>query len=671
MKTRYILLICLTITVLMSSMLFGQLIQINEPNMVSEGNIYENPGGTRYSELVTFKFKYKMANMNRGEVIVSENKILYPAFRQLLSSLRNQYGNFVIKKSVPDVIWGDTIGVNKRTNQTVIVNDLSQIYRITFSNPVPTEQVANILKTHSNVKYAEGPIIAYLTISPNDPWYLDQNYRWSFNVINAETAWDITTGSPLIGIGFSDQFGGVSQLHQDLVGQVVWHNLSSFGGHGIITAGVAGALTNNGTDIASLGWNVKLLLNQFWGQNSSTINGVRNLVLFGADVINFSWVSSSYYSQMADIIQYALQHGRVCVASAGNNEWTIPGVRYPAAYNFGNLGQVIAVSATLLTNGVEDWVTNFNYSPGTDPINDPTNAFIDCSAPGTNYRALYDLGPTGTKHIWAGTSISAPFVSALVGLMLSVNSTLTPAQVYDIIVRTTDRVGSNPYSSIGWNRYLGYGRIDAANAVNVATGAPAKPRGFNLTVYNTGSNSHPKLTWELVPESNITNYLIERSLNGSPFTQIASLNNTTTQYIDYGVSWAGGGPYTATYKIRAKNSLNKFSTYTTPKSIQYGDVWKVSDDQDIKKDLNYSLSQNYPNPFNPSTIINYTIKTAGVVTLKVYDMLGTEAASLVDENKEAGSYSVEFNASSLPSGIYFYTLTSGNFTATKKLILLK
>jgi hypothetical protein len=85
----------------------------------------------------------------------------------------------------------------------------------------------------------------------------------------------------------------------------------------------------------------------------------------------------------------------------------------------------------------------------------------------------------------------------------------------------------------------------------------------------------------------------------------------------------------------------------------------------------YSLSQNFPNPFNPTTTIKYAIKTAGEVTLKVFDMLGTEVSSLVNENQEEGSYSVTFNASELPSGIYFYTLTSGNFIDTKKLILLK
>lgn len=85
----------------------------------------------------------------------------------------------------------------------------------------------------------------------------------------------------------------------------------------------------------------------------------------------------------------------------------------------------------------------------------------------------------------------------------------------------------------------------------------------------------------------------------------------------------------------------------------------------------YSLQQNYPNPFNPTTTINYSIKLTGLVTLKVYDMLGIEVASLVNEVKEAGNYSIEFNASELPSGIYVYRLTTGHFVENKKFILLK
>ena len=83
------------------------------------------------------------------------------------------------------------------------------------------------------------------------------------------------------------------------------------------------------------------------------------------------------------------------------------------------------------------------------------------------------------------------------------------------------------------------------------------------------------------------------------------------------------------------------------------------------------LSQNYPNPFNPSTTIRYSIPNARNVTIKVFDVLGKEVATLVNEEKSSGEYEVEFNASSLPSGIYFYQLKAGSFVETKKMILLK
>ena len=86
---------------------------------------------------------------------------------------------------------------------------------------------------------------------------------------------------------------------------------------------------------------------------------------------------------------------------------------------------------------------------------------------------------------------------------------------------------------------------------------------------------------------------------------------------------------------------------------------------------NYSLRQNYPNPFNPATTITYQIPERSFVTLKVYDILGNEVATLVNEEKPAGSYEVEWNALSLPSGIYFYQLRANNFIESKKMILLK
>ncbi|MCB0748661.1 MAG: T9SS type A sorting domain-containing protein [Ignavibacteriae bacterium] len=85
----------------------------------------------------------------------------------------------------------------------------------------------------------------------------------------------------------------------------------------------------------------------------------------------------------------------------------------------------------------------------------------------------------------------------------------------------------------------------------------------------------------------------------------------------------------------------------------------------------FELSQNYPNPFNPSTIIRYTIPEAGNVSLKIYDVLGREVRTLINKELNSGEHEIEFDAGSLSSGIYFYNLKTGNFTSTKKLILLK
>jgi hypothetical protein len=85
----------------------------------------------------------------------------------------------------------------------------------------------------------------------------------------------------------------------------------------------------------------------------------------------------------------------------------------------------------------------------------------------------------------------------------------------------------------------------------------------------------------------------------------------------------------------------------------------------------FELSQNYPNPFNPSTIISFQIPTDNFVSLKVYNILGAEVATLVNENKPAGSYNINFDASNLSAGIYLYKIKAGNFTAVKKLTFIK
>jgi hypothetical protein len=96
-----------------------------------------------------------------------------------------------------------------------------------------------------------------------------------------------------------------------------------------------------------------------------------------------------------------------------------------------------------------------------------------------------------------------------------------------------------------------------------------------------------------------------------------------------------------------------------------------TEDEPLTLPNDYKLFQNYPNPFNPNTNIGFQIAGSGYITLKIYDVLGNEVETLVDDYKSAGKYEIELHAADLPTGVYFYRLTAGNFSETKKLLLMK
>jgi hypothetical protein len=102
-----------------------------------------------------------------------------------------------------------------------------------------------------------------------------------------------------------------------------------------------------------------------------------------------------------------------------------------------------------------------------------------------------------------------------------------------------------------------------------------------------------------------------------------------------------------------------------------GGVSFVEEEQIFEIPTTYLLSNNYPNPFNPSTKIKYSVPQASQVQIKVFDVLGNEIETLVNEEKPAGTYELTWNAADLPSGVYFYQLKAGSFIETKKMLLLK
>ncbi len=202
--------------------------------------------------------------------------------------------------------------------------------------------------------------------------------------------------------------------------------------------------------------------------------------------------------------------------------------------------------------------------------------------------------------------------------------------------------------------------------------APSVPQNLKSLWYN----NHPKITWEANIEPDFNHYEIYKKKNSSTYNFFA--NTTNTNYVDYTetkYSPRSGNKIYISYKVKAVDNSNKKSLLT-PSSISFavnGGIEKTAfNENDTNVDLSvYKLYPNYPNPFNPTTQINYQIPKDGYVNLTIYNMLGQKVFTLVNEQQTVGIYSVEFNASNLPSGVYVYKLQAGEFNATKKMLLTK
>ncbi len=143
---------------------------------------------------------------------------------------------------------------------------------------------------------------------------------------------------------------------------------------------------------------------------------------------------------------------------------------------------------------------------------------------------------------------------------------------------------------------------------------------------------------------------------------IDSVGTNVTTYTD--TTGSPGNEYY--YRVRGYNLLVT-SAYSNEVNLILTDV---KSDRPIVPDR-FGVSQNYPNPFNPSTKISYQLPVSSYVTLKIFDSLGREVATLVNGNLDAGYYDVSFNAESYPSGLYFYRLTANGYVSVKKMVLVK
>jgi thermitase len=519
-----------------------------------EAPVFRDVNGVRYSALIkvnfqdeTFQLVSKSERFDWSNAPFKSSRV-----KETFEETRRHFGNFEVEFRYPTYRYGKNLRWNKRSKSFVEVPDLSQVFAFHFEKVVPIDSVVAFLTSQQSVVWACGPMIAETSDTPNDP-YFSQSYQWYLYRDNAPAAWNITKGVPGVKIDINDRWGTdsppITQKHLDIGSKIVqeFGSVGLYGDHGTLVAGVAGALTNNQFGIASIGWQVSLTKSNYLSPQQ--ITAAANS---GVDVINMSWHSEN--PELRPVIGTALLQGVVVVAAAGNKiccpNDPHPHVEHPAAYHFGgDTGQVIAVSGTRLNpfpSGPEEFITYidgdgtewYNFSPGTDPLNDPENSFVDVAAPGAEITTTANYDYIDVNRIW-GTSLSAPQVSALAGLILSLNNSLTPIQVYNIITTTADKIGQFPYTN-GWNRYMGYGRINAYNALKYTLEHYGGTITQNLTIPSGESwNIQPGVTWQFASGTSLTvnGTLNAQGTSSSPIFFTSATGTTPGSW--YGVSVQG------------------------------------------------------------------------------------------------------------------------------------
>ena len=418
---------------------------------------------------IMFKFKE-----NNALEIVSDNGRVKIADVPFIADVSSKYDIAAIEK--PFYTANPAVDGGKRLLNT---------YLLKFGNDAMADDLISYLKKSDLVEYAEKVPVVDLSYIPDDSLYVPSisgaNPKWLYQLINAETAWDYSHGDPNIKVAVIDN--AIWTDHPDLQGKFVEikdfadndnnTNPYSFANdaygrqwsHGTHVTGLVGAITDNHRGIASIGFNISLMAYKMYTDGvlplpnlTAGMTAIQWAADHGANVINMSWGTTNQMAALQDAVTYAYNLGCVVVAAAGNDG--AQEAYYPAACD-----HVIAVTSV----GMDDKISYFSN----------WGSFVDLSSPGgygptdagtwspvstTSYLSYSWVAILGSVRYdgMVGTSMAAPVVSGLCGLMLSLDSTLTPDQVELILKNTSVNVDSLNPSKAG---LMGTGRINAGAAM--------------------------------------------------------------------------------------------------------------------------------------------------------------------------------------------------------------
>lgn len=574
--------------------------------------------------------------------------------------------------------------------------DLDRYYIVHFDLDLATDALADRaiaeFSADPNVRTAERIRVYQIDQTPDDPKF---SLQWAFNPvgefnIRAHRAWDVTTGSTSVKIAIADT--GVAYDHEDLENNI-WHNMAEengtdgvdddgngyvddkigwdwvasgnpheagedwqnpdddpmdYMGHGTHLAGIASAVTDNGVGVAGVNWKAKIMCLRVgwsnWPYGYVAMDYCAQSMYYagekGADAYNASW--GNYNSGgLGAATDYLIAHGAVVAAAAGNDGGT--GHSYLCGRS-----DVLAVAATT-SLGKKSSFSNYG-------------SWVDCCAPGSGIYSTFYRGPTDQYYYsyLSGTSMAAPFVAGLAGLVRAKFPGYSESQVRNAIL---DGCWDIDWNNPGYEGMLGEGLINCYNPLvnnnNVELKyftAESTPRGV-------------KLSWDAEEFETAGYNLYRRRSDGLAVKTADDLDNYT---IINGGLIVGTPPY-----VYVDNDLVE-GTYEyvledidiNGKSTRHGPVLV---DHNPSLPGVYALYGCKPNPASRVAVISFSVPEShtGSVGLVVYDIAGRKTMDLSRSSVEPGSYDLTVDTSSLAPGVYVYRMTAGDFSAAKKMVITR